>query len=456
MATTSPPARTIYEVSELADILRALIEEALPRVWVQGEISNLSRPASGHWYFTLKDVNAQLRCAMFRNANLHVRPAPQNGDRVLARAQVSVYTARGDLQLICEHMEPAGEGALLRAFEELKKRLAAEGLFDEAIKRPIPRVPRRIGVITSSSGAAIHDILTTLQRRFPLAPVDLYPVPVQGTEAPPAIVRALQELPRRAPVDVVILARGGGSLEDLWAFNDERVARAIRACAVPVVCGVGHEVDVTIADFAADLRAPTPTAAAERVSPDIADWRRDLRTSESRIGATLLRRLDASRERLHGTEARLRAQHPGRRLLDRAQRLDELNLRMARALENSVARRSHTLDRLRALLHARSPAARLIHRQRALDQLQAQLASHLRRRLDLATTRLQRHSALLDGINPRAVLQRGYAIALDAQGRALTDAAKAGIGDALQIVLARGSLDATVAHRQPAPDESNP
>ncbi|MEQ1438710.1 exodeoxyribonuclease VII large subunit [Fontimonas sp. SYSU GA230001] len=443
MATPSA-TRTIYEVSELADILRALVEDALPRVWVQGEISNLSRPASGHWYFTLKDAGAQLRCAMFRNANLHVRPVPQNGDRVLVRAQVSVYTARGDLQLICEHLEPAGEGALLRAFAELKKRLAAEGLFDEALKRPIPRVPHRIGVITSASGAAIHDILTTLQRRFPLAPVDLYPVPVQGEDAPPAIVCALQELPRRAPVEVVILARGGGSLEDLWAFNDERVARAIRACAVPVVCGVGHEVDVTIADFAADLRAPTPTAAAERVAPDIADWRRTIDESRSRIAALLRRRLVLGSERLQSLDLRLHAQHPGRRLFDRAQRLDELHLRLARGLRHAWARQNHRLDRLRAMLQAQSPALRLRAQQHALDQLGARLRVAMRRRLDLAAAQQQRHAALLDGVNPRAVLGRGYAIALDAQGRALTDAAQARVGDVLHLVLARGEIDTRV------------
>ncbi|MGH8444356.1 MAG: exodeoxyribonuclease VII large subunit, partial [Solimonas sp.] len=317
--------RTIYQVSELAEVLRALIEDALPSVWVQGEISNFSRPASGHWYFTLKDARGQLRCAMFKNANLYVRPQPRDGDAVLLRARLSFYTARGDLQLICEHMEPAGEGALLRAFEELKRRLASEGLFDEHVKRDLPKRPRAIGIITSATGAAIHDMLTTLARRYPLAPVYLFPVPVQGAEAPPAIVRALAQLPRRAPVDVILLARGGGSLEDLWAFNDERVARAIRACAVPVISGVGHEVDVTIADFAADLRAPTPTAAAEQVAPDIADWLLALRGHENRAAVAVERRLQHAAQRVDDQARRLYAQHPGRRLRERGARLRELD-----------------------------------------------------------------------------------------------------------------------------------
>ncbi|MEW6168839.1 MAG: exodeoxyribonuclease VII large subunit [Pseudomonadota bacterium] len=444
MASASTPARVVYQVSELADLLRALVEDALPRVWVQGEISNLSRPASGHWYFTLKDASAQLRCAMFRNANLYVRPPPGNGDCVLVRAQVSVYTARGDLQLICEHLEPAGTGALLRAFEELKRRLAAEGLFDEARKRPLPRLPRRIGLITSASGAAVHDVLTTLARRYPLAPVFLYPVPVQGADAAPAIVRALEELPQRVPVDVVILARGGGSLEDLWAFNDERVARAVRACTVPVVCGVGHEVDVTIADFAADLRAPTPTAAAERVAPDIADWYGAIAECRARLARAGERQMQALAQRQRMLETRLQAQHPARRLQDRAQRLDEISLRACRAVATATAAARHRLQQLQSRLQAHSPAAALLRRQRALDELLTRLASVQQRRAAQADLRLERAASMLASLDPHAVLKRGYAIALDADGRALTDAAQTRIGDALRIVLARGDVAATV------------
>ncbi|HEY1077541.1 MAG TPA: exodeoxyribonuclease VII large subunit [Fontimonas sp.] len=444
MPTPAAPARTVYAVSELTGILQALIEDALPRVWVQGEISNLSRPASGHWYFTLKDAKSQLRCAMFRNANLYVRPPPKDGDQVLVRAQVSLYGARGDLQLICEHMEAAGEGALLREFELLRKRLAAEGLFDEALKRKLPAVPHRIGVITSATGAAIHDILSTLERRFPLAPVVLYPVPVQGTEAPPAIIRALRELPGRGKVDVVILARGGGSLEDLWAFNDEHVARAIRACAVPVICGVGHEVDVTIADFAADLRAPTPTAAAERVAPDIADWRRGIEQNLLRIARALERQQQHAAQTLDTLQARLRVQHPARQLQERRERLVELDQRSRRALRSALVTATQHSHSLRTRLQVAAPSARIDRLHRTLDGFDARLRSSLQRRLGEAATRWQRSDSSLQSLNPRAVLQRGYAIALDADGKALTSAQQTQVGARLQIVLADGQLETTV------------
>ncbi len=353
----SPPSgsspRTIYAVSELAEILRGLLEDSLPNLWVQGEISNLAKPASGHWYFTLKDAQSQIRCAMFRNANFYIRPPPANGDAVLIRGKVGIYPARGELQLIVEHLEPAGAGALLRAFEALKAKLAAEGLFDAERKRPLPPAPRRIGLITSASGAAVHDVLTVLQRRWPLARVFLYPVPVQGAEAPPAIVKALAELPRRASVDLVLLVRGGGSLEDLWAFNEEAVARAIRACTVPVVSGVGHEIDVTIADFVADLRAATPTAAAELATPDIAEWAAQVSGIGNLLRSAMQRRLQRAAEQLARNRARLHVLHPGRRLQERAQRLDELDARLRHALPGTPGRTARTPAR-----PGRAPAAR--------------------------------------------------------------------------------------------------
>ncbi|NGY06767.1 exodeoxyribonuclease VII large subunit [Solimonas terrae] len=437
-------ARTIYQVSELSETLRSLVEGALPRIWVQGEISNFSRPASGHWYFTIKDARAQLRCAMFRNANLYIRPQPKDGDSVLIRAQLSFYTARGELQLICEHLEPAGEGALLRAFEDLKRRLAGEGLFDEHLKRELPRLPRAIGIITSATGAAIHDMLTTLARRYPLAPVYLYPVPVQGADAPPAIVRALTQLPKRAPVEVILLARGGGSLEDLWAFNDERVARAIRACAVPVICGVGHEVDVTIADFAADLRAPTPTAAAEQVAPDIGDWLSALRQHEQRTAAAIERRLQTAAQRCDDQTRRLEAQHPGRRLQERRARLNELQARLRQAQLGILQRQQQKLAHRQTQLQAQAPTQRLARDRHRLEQLQARAGEALRRRVNDARARLLRCEAPLQSLNPHAVLERGYAIALDADGRALTDAARTQAGARLSLLLARGRIDATV------------
>ncbi len=443
-----PSRRTVYQVSELAETLRGLLEDSLPRVWIQGEISNLSRPASGHWYFTVKDARAQLRCAMFRNANLHVRPQPRDGDLVLLRAQVTVYPARGDLQLVVEHLEPAGQGALLRAFEELKRRLASEGLFDEHLKRDLPAVPRRIGVITSGTGAALQDILSTLSRRFPLAEVILAAVPVQGTEAAPAMIRALRALPGARP-DVIILARGGGSLEDLWAFNDEALARAIRACPVPVVSGVGHEIDFTIADFAADHRAPTPTGAAEAVSPDIGEWAERLLARERSLAHALQRALRQDGERLERQVRRLELLHPGRRLRDDAQRLDEFATRLQGAVLQRLERGGQRRQHLQTRLGTATPLLAIAQQRRKLDHAQDLLRGRLGLSLQQAQARLARTDSLLASLNPRAVLERGYAIALDAQGRALTHAAQAAPGDALQILLGRGAVDATVNQIHP-------
>ena len=447
-------ARTIYQVSELTEILRVLVEDSLPRIWVQGEISNFSRPASGHWYFTLKDARSHIRCAMFKGANFHIRPQPRDGDSVLVRGQVSIYPARGELQLICEHLEPAGEGALLRAFEQLKARLAAEGLFDDQRKRPLPAVPRGVGVITSASGAALQDILAALARRFPLTRVFLYPVPVQGAEAAPAIVRALAELPQRAPAaDVIILARGGGSLEDLWAFNEETVARAIRACALPVVSGVGHEIDFTIADFAADLRAPTPTAAAELVSPDIRDWMRAVDDLDASLTEAVSQSLRDAESALAQLQARLTLLHPGRRLQDAAQRLDELQLRLTQAQRNDGLRARARWHYLQSRLLAAQPAAAIRMTRERADALQARLQAALRVRLQTQTAALGAAESLLRSLSPLAVLDRGYAIVRNAAGEVVSDAATLRPGETLALQLARGGVDAEVRNTHP-PDHA--
>ena len=443
-ASRGAPARTTYSVSELADILRGLLEDSLPSVWVSGEISNFSRPASGHWYFTLKDDRAQLRCAMFKNTNYYVRPQPKDGDAVLVRAKVGIYPARGELQMIVEHLEAAGTGALLRAFEQLKARLAAEGLFDAALKRPLPKLPRRIGVITSGTGAALQDILNALRRRWPLAEVLLYPVPVQGREAPPAIVRALRELPERAPVDVVLLARGGGSLEDLWAFNDEAVARAIRACPVPVVSGVGHEIDFTIADFAADVRAATPTAAAELVTPDIAERYARVDTLDIGLIGLVNRRLQQSRERLAQLAGRLQTLHPGRRLQERAQRLDELDERLRHAMAARLATAGDRLKRSSQRFEAAAPLARITLRQSQLSGLADRLVRAGSNALAERRARLRQAAALLNSLNPSAVLERGYALATGADGRILRDGSEVASGERVSVRLARGGFAAEV------------
>lgn len=439
-----PAPRTVHTVSELAEILRALVEDSLPRLWVEGEISNLSKPASGHWYFTLKDAKAQIRCAMFRNANYLVRPPPQNGDHVRVRAQASFYTARGDLQLVCEYMEPAGEGALLRAFEELKRRLSAEGLFDPALKRPLPTMPHRIGVITSATGAAIQDVRAALARRFPMLDVVLWPVPVQGSAAAPAIVRALAELPRRVPIDAVLLVRGGGSLEDLWAFNEEAVARAVRACTVPVVTGIGHEIDTTIADFAADLRAPTPTAAAELLSPDGSAFRARLDRLEMAAARAVHMGLATVGERLARARGALQRLHPRRALEQRAQRLDDQEMRLREAMRRLLRERLQAHATCRQRLQSRHPAQRLRLAGMGLGQLEDRLRTALAGSLRLRRAHWDRQHALLSSLSPQAVLDRGYAVARlrDTDGgqvlRAPDEAPREDVE--FELLLARGRL----------------
>src|SRR5215831_13461874 len=333
-----PPSRDrdVYSVSRLNKEVRLLLESGMPLLWLEGELSNFAAPASGHWYFSLKDSAAQVRCAMWRQRNSAVRFRPKDGVAVLVRARVGLYEPRGEYQLIVEHMEEAGEGALKREFEKLKAKLAAEGLFAAERKRPLPAVPRRIGVVTSPTGAAIHDILRVLRARFPVAGVLVYPTAVQGAAAVPEIVRAIEAASRRQECDVLIVARGGGSLEDLWCFNDERVARAIVACQIPTVSGVGHEVDVTIADFVADLRAPTPSAAALAATPDKAAWLESLALMATRLGGAMRRYLRAQLLSLAALTQRMQISHPGARLLQHAQRLDDLEQRLRLALRARV------------------------------------------------------------------------------------------------------------------------
>ncbi|WP_420465238.1 exodeoxyribonuclease VII large subunit [Panacagrimonas sp.] len=438
----SSPARTVHSVSDLAEILRALVEDSLPRLWVEGEISNFSRPASGHWYFTLKDERAQIRCAMFRNTNYVVAAQPRNGDRVLVRASASFYTARGDLQLICEHLEPAGEGALLREFEALKRRLSAEGLFDPARKRPIPERPHRIGLITSATGAAVQDVLAALSRRFPLLQVALWPVPVQGATAAPAIVRALRELPRRAQIDALLLVRGGGSLEDLWAFNEEIVVRAVAACAVPVITGIGHEIDFSIADFAADLRAPTPTAAAELISPDQATIRARLAQAHSGLNRDLLRRILHDRTQLQQQRDRLHQRHPQRQLHERAQMLDEMTQRLGDGWQQRLQRYAERHHAQHIRLALRDPRPRLAAARRQLDLAATQLQRNLRAALLRHAERWQQKHSLLRSVSPQAVLDRGYAIATTAEGHVVRDATSLAPQQRFNLVLARGRITA--------------
>ncbi|HEX7031310.1 MAG TPA: exodeoxyribonuclease VII large subunit [Gammaproteobacteria bacterium] len=411
---SSGPDRIVFTPSQLNSEIRHALERGFPALWVEGEISNLARPASGHLYFSLKDAGAQVRCAMFRNRNMLLRFTPQNGAQVLVRARITVYEPRGEYQLLVEHMEEAGAGALRRAFEELKTKLSAEGLFDAARKRALPPRPRCIGIVTSPSGAAIRDILSTLRRRYPLARAIVYPSQVQGADAPAQLVRALQAAARRAECDVLILARGGGSLEDLMAFNDEALARAIAASPIPVVSGVGHEVDFSIADFVADLRAPTPTGAAELVAPDATEWQRQLRRGSLRLEQAARRVLLRAGERHAWLQHRLDQVHPERQLRQQAQRLDELEMRLARGFGDRLRECEHAVAALAGRLRERSPLGaveRLRERHQALER---RLERAGRDALVARRQRLSEISRALNAVSPLATLGRGYAIVRDA------------------------------------------
>ena len=434
-------AREIYTVSRLNLEARGLLEARFPLIWVEGELSNVSSPASGHLYFTLKDPHAQVRAAMFRSRNRHLGFTPHAGMQVLARARVSLYEARGDYQLIAEHMEEAGEGALRRAFDELKHRLAEEGLFDAERKRPIPAHPRCLGVITSTTGAALRDVVSVLARRFPALPVYVYPVSVQGAAAAPSIVAALARANRERRCDTLLLVRGGGSLEDLWAFNEELVARAIYASELPVVCGVGHETDITIADFAADLRAPTPSAAAELVSPDAAQLQRRLALLAESLKQRLHAGVQQNLHRLESLQGRLVRQHPLRRLQQHAQRIDELELRLHQGIRRQQLLHTSRLQTLQATLAARSPALTLAAQAKRLDQLLQALHRTQHERMQREQSRLAALGRTLSAVSPLATLQRGYAIALKPGSLApLRDAGQARIDERLELRLARGRL----------------
>jgi exodeoxyribonuclease VII large subunit len=434
-------AREVYTPSALTRFVRDLLEDSLPLIWLEGEISNFSRPASGHLYFTLKDNAAQVRCAMFRPRSTWLRFKPADGMHVLARARVSLYEARGEFQLIVESLEEAGVGALQRAFEQLKAKLAAEGLFDAADKRPIPPLPRRIGVITSPTGAAIRDVLSVIARRFPLADVEVLPVPVQGKEAAPAIVAMLSAASKARRHDVLLLTRGGGSLEDLWAFNDEAVARAIRASTIPVVSAIGHEIDFTIADFAADLRAPTPSAAAELLVPDAGELARGFARQRQRIVQLLQRGLESRTQRLDHLLARLTAQRPQARLARADERLHMLHRRLLDRVRGDVERRAARLAQARTHLRMQHPAASLMRAAEHARAVRERLHACTTRGIERRASRLGELARTLHAVSPLATLERGYAILIEREsGRIVRSVVQAPNGTALRARLTDGYL----------------
>lgn len=410
----------IWSVTRLNQTAQQLLERELPRLWLEGELSNFKRYASGHWYFSLKDERSQVRGVMFRGNNRQVDFVPQDGQQLRVQADVSLYTANGSFQLLVRRMQPAGQGDLLLKLEQLKQRLKSEGLFAAERKQPLPSLPTRLGVITSASGAAFHDILRVLKRRYPQLPVILYPASVQGARAADELNAALNSAIARNECDVLIIGRGGGSLEDLFVFNDERLTRAVADCPIPIVSAVGHEVDVSLTDFAADARAATPSAAAELIAPHMGDFQQRVSQWQQRLQQSMQRQLRQQTDRLQQLQQRLPT--PTRLLQQQAQRLDEACLRLERSIDNQLQRRQERLHHLQQRLAAQRPAKQLQLSQQRFDALQQRLRhalqqqqSHLKQRSDTLTQLRHR----LEMAAPENLLKRGYSLTFveDAEGR---------------------------------------
>ena len=445
MTTQEPPQQ--LSVSQLNRLAKQLLEDCFAQVSVTGELSTLSRPSSGHWYFTLKDERAQIRCAFFRNRNMRVNFQPQPGQQVVVRGKVSLYEGRGDYQLIVEHMQPAGAGALAAAFEALKAELQAAGWFDPALKKPLPPAIRHIAIISSPTGAALQDIVAVLKRRWPAMKVTLLPVLVQGEQAAGQIQRAIaqaNQLARSAShnFDLILLTRGGGSLEDLWPFNERVVAEAIYQSELPVVSAVGHEVDFSIADFVADLRAATPSAAAELLSPDQSEINSKVQLLRGRLVRAQRRRLQHQREQLQQLNRRIR--DPRSRLREQAQRLDELEMRLRRQWQSSQRQRLARLAGLQQQMLLLSPDRQHATRINALTQLQARLQRSVQEQMRRRAQQLQALQSQLRQLGPEQTLSRGYAIVLDQQGRAVRRAADLQQGQRLRGRFAEGQVALTV------------
>jgi exodeoxyribonuclease VII large subunit len=437
--------RNILTVTQLNRATSQLLGEHFLSVLVEGEISNTAQPSSGHLYFTLKDANAQVRCAMFKTQQRRLGFKPENGKHVVVKAQVSLYEPRGDFQLIVEHIEEAGDGALRRAFEALKLKLSEEGLFDTAKKQSLPALPKTIGVITSPSGAAIRDILTVLRRRFTAIPVIIYPVAVQGNNAKYEIAKAIAMANEHKQCDVIILARGGGSLEDLWAFNEEMVARAIFASAIPIISAIGHETDVTIADFVADLRAATPSAAAEHATPDQNEWLSRFVQLETRLRQQQQRKLSQKQQSLVWLTKRLQQQHPGQKLARNAQRMDELELRLNQAMQLKLRHTKSLVEAKIAQLWQHSPAVTINSYKQKQDYLSNRLITVTLHKLEWLNQRLLNYSQTLHAVSPLATLTRGYAMVIHQPSeQIIRSTEQLRLGDVVETRIAEGRFTSQI------------
>jgi exodeoxyribonuclease VII large subunit len=432
----------VFTVSQLNQRAKQLLEITFSSIKVEGEISNLSRPSSGHWYFTLKDKGAQVRCAMFRSRTTQVKFQPKEGDQIIVRGKVSLYENRGDYQLIVDAIKPSGEGQLQQAFIQLKQKLGAEGLFATESKKALPSQIKRIAVITSPTGAAIHDILTVLKRRFPAIEVDIYPVQVQGKDAAQQIIWSINQANADARADVIIAGRGGGSIEDLWCFNDENLARTIFHSRLPVVSAVGHEVDFTIADFVADVRAPTPSAAAEMLSPDQQDYWQRLTTLTSQLEKSIRQQLQNKQWQLQSAQRGL--QHPGDKLTQYAQTLDMLELRLQQSQNNRLSKLQKKLTTSQQKLQQQSPANTLQKFENQLDYLQKRLSNAVKQVMTNKKERLQHHAQLLSAVSPLQTLARGYSILQTQSDVIIRDSHDVKKGDLVSARIGHGKLELTV------------
>ena len=439
----SKPSQTVYTVSRLNREIRTVLEQGFASLVLTGEISNFIAPASGHWYFSLKDDKAQIKAAMWRGNNRSQSYRPENGVQVTVKARVSLYEPRGDYQLIVEHMEPAGEGQLKQEFDALKMRLAAEGLFSSAYKKPLPQNINRIGVITSATGAAIKDILTVLKRRAPQLEVIIYPAMVQGKEAHIHLINQIELANARNEVDILILGRGGGSLEDMWCFNHEQLARAIHNSDLPIISAVGHEIDTTISDYVADMRAPTPSAAAELVSPNTQELHSKVTQLINRLNNAFKHSIADKRALATQLQHRLNLCHPRNQLNQKAQRLDELSIALQQAMQSRLYQQERTLNNLTPRLMRQSPDKKLAQASHQLSQLQARLNQAILQQLQQANNSLALQASKLDSVSPLNVLARGYSITKTQQGKVVKSVGQIKTGDVLVTELVDGSVKST-------------
>lgn len=436
------PEKKIFSVSQLNRQAKQLLETHLPLIWVSGEISNLAKPSSGHWYFSLKDDRAQVRCAMFKNANQRLRWQPESGKQVLIRARVSLYEGRGEYQLIVEHMEDSGAGALQQAYEALKLKLQHEGLFDEHKKQELPLFPNHIGVITSATGAAIRDILSVLARRYPIAPVTIIPVAVQGETAAPEMIQALSKAQQFGQFDLLIIGRGGGSIEDLWAFNNEALARALDACPIPIISAVGHEVDFTICDFVADVRAPTPSASAEIATPDLEEWQQALDVWRLQLIKRQQSQLQQKQKQLVFLQKRLR--HPGERIQHQQQSLKQYQKSLYRAMSVLLKNLEQSLSQHKQRCLQQHPQKQIAHCCERLNQLTQRYQKAIQTQLNFKQQQLSTKAQLLNAVNPLDILARGYSIAKKTDGDILRSSDQLDIGEEVHTRLAQGSFTSKV------------